>query len=84
MFRDNPVPMSSGVFASAMAFIAEQGCHRKPRLTRLERATGELLHAQGRMLCDWAETEPGSEDRKALWRNLHTKADELRDVIDGF
>jgi hypothetical protein len=42
-----------------------------------------LLYAQAAMLEDWAETEPHSPERAALWTNLHRAGDDLGDLVYG-
>lgn len=41
-----------------------------------------LLAAQARILSDWAEAEPGSDDRREMWRELHDAGDALREVLE--
>lgn len=42
-----------------------------------------LLRACDRMLDDWAETEPGSADRRRMWRDVHRAADAVSELTYG-
>jgi hypothetical protein len=42
-----------------------------------------LLHAQQNMVENWAETNPDSPERKALWTELHRAGDALCDLAYG-
>ena len=43
----------------------------------------DLLHAQARMLTNWADTEPDSEERRKLWQDLHRAGDALAERAYG-
>jgi hypothetical protein len=47
------------------------------------REVHDLLHAQARMLENWAETRPDSPERRELWRSLHRAGDELAYLVYG-